>query len=50
MSAHQPSGPPATSFDINIVLSDVTEEDTDLEDGHPSPVNVFPRLTAVKVK
>jgi len=41
MSAHQPSGSPITSIDLNIVLSDVTEEDTDLEDGHISPVNLF---------
>jgi len=30
---------PANGIDLNIVLSDVAEEDTDLEDGHVSPVS-----------
>ena len=40
MTAHQLGYPAATNIDLNIVLSDVAEEDTDLEDGHPSPVPI----------
>ena len=40
MATYQPSCPPhSSSIDLNVVLSDVTEEDTDLEDGHISPVS-----------
>ena len=39
LSTYQPGCPPLTTgTDLNVVLSDVTEEDTDLEDGHISPV------------
>ena len=38
MTAHQVGHPAANNIDLNIVLSDVAEEDTDLEDGHGSPV------------
>ena len=41
MTAHQLGYPAATNIDLSVVLSDVAEEDTDLEDGgHVSPVEL----------